>query len=98
MEARATRRASRIDCQEELGLKQPVPLVARFAGEVELGREDPPAPRLDLDVEMPSAARVETRHDGREPVAALGIRILVAAAPEPFVVVLPVVVGVPEVE
>src|SRR5690606_29834298 len=81
-----------------------------LAGKIELRGEHPAPRRLDLHVEMARTARIETGHDGLQPIAALGVGALVAAIAalgvgalvaaiaKAFVVVPTVLVGVPEVE
>src|SRR2546425_529188 len=98
MEASAARLLLRVDGHEELGSEEPVPPVARLAGEVELRGQHAPAARLNLDVEVPCPAGVEAGDDGREPATAFVIGELMAAQAETFVVVLARVIGMPEIE
>src|SRR5258706_219176 len=86
MEARHPRRALTLERQQQL------------AGEVELGGEHAAVPGLDAHVDVPRAAGVEPRHDGRELIASFRVGELVAPWPEPRIVVLAMVVCVPEVE
>ena len=53
---------------------------------------------LDLHMEVARAPRIQTRDDGRQTKATFLVSELVAAQPEPDIVVVPVAVGVPEVD
>src|SRR6185295_16857757 len=66
--------------------------------EVELGREDRLVRRLDADVDVTGAARVEAGHHRLQPVATLVVRELAAAEAEARIVVLAPAISLPEVE
>ena len=74
--------------QKQAVMKDRVPPVVGFARKVELGGQDPPAGRLDLDMKMARAARIKPRNDGIDDIAALIVAELVAAKPIAAVVVI----------
>src|SRR5207302_9076405 len=86
------------DRHQQFLLEDGVPCVLWLAREVQLGCEDGAVGRLDLDVDVPGAARIQAGDDGDEPVATAVVGEQMAAQPVAGVVVLAVGVRLPPVE
>ena len=52
-------------------MEDPIGLIARLVGEVELGGQDRPVRRLYLDVDVARPARIEPRDDGFQLIEAV---------------------------
>ena len=83
--------------QEPL-IEQPVSLIEWLAREVELSREERAAGPLHLEVIVPGAPRIGGRNDRVEPPTTLVIHLLMAAKPEPNIVISADVIGMPDLE
>src|SRR3954463_15806828 len=96
-ELRPPAAARAADVHEQRAVEDRVRAVARLAGEVELRRQGLAVRALHLDVDVARAAGIEAGHDRPQRVAAAGVGELVPAQAEAVVVVVPAVVGLPEV-
>src|SRR5262245_41319035 len=73
---------------DERLLEEVVPLVAWLVREVQLGSEDALLGRLDLDMDVPGAARVLARKNALQLVATFVVGELMAAVLEAIVVIV----------
>jgi hypothetical protein len=83
---------------QQLGLEDPVPPIGGLSGKVELRSERRPIGCGDRHVNVPCPARIEAGHDGLEAVATGAVGELMPPQTIAGIVVLPAVVGLPEVD
>jgi len=72
--------------------------IARFAGKIELGRENRARRGLEADMIMPGSARIDAGENGLKLVSTVGLGELMAPAMKAGEIVLAIGVGMPKVE
>ncbi len=60
-------------------MEDPIGLISRLVGEVELGGQNRPVRRLHLDVDVARPAWIDARDDGFQPIEAILVGEQVAA-------------------
>src|SRR5215470_537315 len=83
---------------QKFGQEEIIDKVAGLAGKVKLSRQDRSLRRLDFQVVVARAARIEPRHYRSKPVSAVLTRVQVTAVAKAGIVVVAILISVPKVE
>lgn len=87
-----------LNIHQQRRIKQKVPLVPGFTGEVKLRGQNPVIPVSHLDVIVRRAAAIFGGADGFEKVPTFGIGFLITAQPETAIVIFAVAIGMPKID